>query len=84
MASTAPGVRFSEVTQAISPESHESVQNVADLSGNQHNQRQDLSAEAQEQLKNLSLSMEKSKLQSKRAENFAYEPVSLPASRVRT
>jgi len=46
------------------------------------NQRDDLTQEAQEELKNLSITLQKSRLQSMRMENFAYEPVSLPASRV--
>jgi len=46
------------------------------------NQRDDLTQEAQEELKNLSITLQKSRLQSMRMENFSYEPVSLPASRV--
>lgn len=44
---------------------------------------EDLSPEAHEQIRNLAMTLQKSKLQENRMTNFAYEPVSMPASRVR-
>lgn len=38
--------------------------------------------EAQQELRNVCISMQKSRLQAKRLENFSYEPMSLPPSRV--
>ena len=69
-------VRFTSVNQEISPESN--LQQVETLTAADHPPTQKLTPEAQEELRNLSLT-----LQSKRMENFGYEPVSLPPSRVR-
>ncbi|KAF1817129.1 Pkinase-domain-containing protein [Eremomyces bilateralis CBS 781.70] len=46
------------------------------------NERDDLCEAAQKELKNLSISMRRSKMQCNRMENFAFDPMSLPASRV--
>ena len=43
---------------------------------------EDLSPEAHEQIRNLAMTLQKSRLQENRMSNFAYEPVSMPASRV--
>jgi hypothetical protein len=43
---------------------------------------EDLSPEAREQIKNLAMTLQKSRLQENRMSNFAYEPVSMPPSRV--
>ncbi|RMZ76501.1 hypothetical protein DV738_g4922, partial [Chaetothyriales sp. CBS 135597] len=43
---------------------------------------EDLSPEAREQIKHLAMSLQKSRLQESRLANFAYEPVSMPPSRV--
>ena len=45
--------------------------------------REDLSPEAHEQIRNLAITLQKSRLQEQRMSNFAYEPVSMPPSRVR-
>lgn len=45
--------------------------------------REDLSPEAHEQIRNLAMTLQKSRLQEQRMSNFAYEPVSMPPSRVR-
>ena len=42
----------------------------------------ELNADAEEDLRNLSKSLQSSHLQQRRMSNFAFEPVSLPASRV--
>ena len=46
-------------------------------------QPEDMSPEAKEQIKNLAMTLQKSRLQENRMANFAYEPVSMPPSRVR-
>jgi len=74
-------VRFSSQNEEIEP-AEVSLQPVESLTGPRD--RQDLGPEAQEELQNLASTMQQSKLQSKRMENFAYEPVSLPPSRVRS
>src|SRR5256714_15567382 len=43
---------------------------------------EDLSPEAKEEIRNLAMTLQKSKLQESRMSNFQFEPVSLPASRV--
>ena len=43
---------------------------------------EDLSPEAHEQIRNLAMSLQKSRIQESRMANFAYEPVSMPTSRV--
>ncbi|TID25627.1 Oxalate decarboxylase [Venturia nashicola] len=83
MSSTEPEdktVRFSSIKQEFSPEQSLSPQPVGTLPGREP--RDDIPAEAQEELRNLSMSLEKSRLQSKRMGDFAFEPVSLPVSRV--
>ncbi|KAF2240146.1 Pkinase-domain-containing protein [Viridothelium virens] len=72
-------VRFTSVNQEISPEPD--LQPVETLTAPDHPPKQKLTAEAQEELRNLSVTLHKSKLQARRMENFAYEPVSLPPSR---
>ena len=44
---------------------------------------EDMSPEAREQIKNLAMTLQKSRIQENRMSNFAYEPVSMPPSRVR-
>jgi hypothetical protein len=43
---------------------------------------EDLTPEAKEEIRNLAMTLQKSKLQESRMSNFQFEPVSLPASRV--
>ncbi|CAO2654782.1 Nn.00g115150.m01.CDS01 [Neocucurbitaria sp. VM-36] len=73
-------VRFSDVTQEIDPEG--AVQDVADLAGTGKSSRDaSLSPQAEEELRNLSSTLQKSRCQARRMENFSFEPVSLPPSR---
>jgi hypothetical protein len=71
-------VRFSSVKQEISPEL--SFQSQTTIPGREP--RDDIPEEAQEELRNLAMSLQKSRLQSKRMGDFAFDPVSLPVSRV--
>jgi hypothetical protein len=83
MTSTPPAqsVRFSEINQEIEPE--EAVRDVAELTGTDKAQHDGpLSPGAEEELRNLSSTLQKSRMQAKRMENFSFEPVSLPPSRV--
>lgn len=67
-------VRFASVNQEIEP-AH-SFQSFTTLSN------ADLSPEAQEEIRNLAKGLHNSHLQQRRMSNFAFEPISLPASRV--
>ena len=71
-------VRFSDNNQEIEP-SQELHHTITETDGKE---RQDVPPEIQKELRDLSISMQKSHLQSRRMENFAFEPVSLPTSRV--
>lgn len=74
-------VRFSDVNQEIEPE--EAVQRLADLTeSGQDPHDGPLSPKAEEELRNLSSTLLKSRCQAKRMEHFSFEPVSLPPSRV--
>jgi hypothetical protein len=74
-------VRFTSENETIDPEnSLEQVE--TPTSPPKRESRDDLTEETQEELKNLSITMQKSRLQTKRMEHFAYDPVSLPPSRV--
>lgn len=74
-------VRFTSENETIAPESSlEQVENLT--SPPKRESRDDLTEQAQEELKNLSITLQKSRLQTKRMEHFAYDPVSLPPSRV--
>ena len=66
------GVRFSERNQEIAPVRNAPGRYVRD----------DLSPEAQAELRNLSMTLQNSRIQASRMGDFAFEPVSLPASRV--
>ncbi|KAI9772362.1 MAG: serine/threonine protein kinase [Geoglossum umbratile] len=77
-------VRFSSVTQEISPETE--LNSVASLSSsltpeNPAPPAQYFTPQAQGELRALSQSIQNSRLQQRRMSNFAFEPVSLPASR---
>ncbi|KAL1635233.1 Nitrogen permease reactivator protein [Diplodia intermedia] len=74
------GVRFASHNEEIEPE--QALQQVETMTGTER-PRNDLDPEAQEGLRNLASTLQNSRLQSKRLENFSYEPVSLPASRSR-
>lgn len=73
-------VRFSSVKQEISPEQLFQSQPVGAVPGREP--RDDIPEEAQEELRNLAVSLQKSRLQTKRLGDFAFDPVSLPVSRV--
>ena len=76
-----PSVRFSDVHEEIEPE--KAVQHMADITGTGKDAREGpLSAQAEEELRNLSVTLQKSRCQARRMENFSFEPVSLPPSRV--
>ncbi|KAI9731338.1 MAG: serine/threonine protein kinase [Cirrosporium novae-zelandiae] len=71
-------VRFSSKNQEIEPD--ESLQHAATLT-NSESPRETLSPKAKEELQNLAITLQKSRLQQQRMANFAFDPVSLPASR---
>lgn len=84
MTSTPPAqsVRFSEVHEEIEPA--QAVRDVADLTSSpaEAPQHGPLSPQAEAELRSLSSTLQKSRMQAKRMENFSFEPVSLPPSRV--
>lgn len=73
-------VRFASVNQEIEP-AH-SLQSLSTLPSNISASNQEFSSEAQEEIRNLSRSLQSSPLQQRRLNQFAFEPVSLPTSRV--
>lgn len=46
------------------------------------NSAEELTPEAKEEIRNLAITLQKSKLQESRMSNYAFEPMSLPPSRV--
>ncbi|KAI9694065.1 MAG: serine/threonine protein kinase [Bathelium mastoideum] len=72
-------VRFTSINQEISAESD--LQHMETPTGPDHPPTQQLSHEAQVELRNLCGTLQKSKIQATRMEHFTYEPVSLPPSR---
>jgi hypothetical protein len=75
-----PTVRFSSKLQEIEP-SHSL--HIGDTLASEDSRPDDpLSPEAQEEIRRLSISLQKSNTQHHRLEQFSFEPVSLPASRV--
>ncbi|UPX18922.1 Nitrogen permease reactivator protein [Ascochyta rabiei] len=73
-------VRFSDVNQEIEPES--ALEHVAGLTGaGETASDEPLSPQAEQELRNLSSTLQQSRVQAKRMENFSFEPVSLPPSR---
>ncbi|CAI6332563.1 unnamed protein product [Periconia digitata] len=66
-------VRFSDVNQEIEPEI--AVRHVAALTGVEKDENEPLSPEAEQELRNISQTLQNSRCQAR------YEPVSLPASR---
>lgn len=67
-------VRFAAQDEQIEP--------TTDLAEYEDKGPEDLPPEAREQIKTLAMTLQKSRLQESRMSNFAYEPVSMPASRV--
>ena len=74
-----PAVRFSSTLQEIEP-AHSLQSNEIDT--REIPKPESISPEAQAELRDLSISLQNSRLQHRRYSNFAFEPVSLPASRV--
>jgi hypothetical protein len=71
-------VRFASQQQEIEPQTF-SAQNESPIAPEP---RDDLTPEAQAELRNLAMSLQKSRLQTTRMTNFNFEPVSRPMSRV--
>jgi hypothetical protein len=78
---TPQGVRFASGVEEIEP-----TEKVHDMTttDNDRSKSEDLSPEAKEEIRSLAMTLQKSKLQESRMSNFQFEPVSLPASRVRS
>ena len=73
-------VRFASVNQEIEPAY--SIQSLSTLRSQDSSSNLQFSPEAQEEIRNLSRSIQSSQLQQRRMTHFAFEPVSLPTSRV--
>ena len=78
-ANQSQAVRFASVNQEIEPS--KSLTTNSQLSENASNQ---LSPQAEEEIRQLSLSLHKSRIQQQRMNNFAFEPVSVPVSRAQS
>lgn len=78
--STPQAVRFASGVQEIEP-SH-SIHQMTDPSGQKIKSAEELTPEAKEEIRNLAITLQKSKLQESRMSNYAFEPMSLPPSRV--
>ena len=74
------GVRFSNINKEIEPDVN--LDHPTDTHSNPR-ARPDVPPQVQQELRDLTISMQTSQLQAKRMANFAYEPMSLPPSRVR-
>lgn len=73
-------VRFSDVHQEIEPE--KALEPATSISASGEQRDEELSPEAEAELRNLSKTLQQSRCQARRMANFVYEPVSLPPSRV--
>lgn len=74
-------VRFASVNQEIEPE--QSLQSPASEQDQQNGPiASNLDENAKDELRSLAISLQDTRLQESRLRNFAFEPVSLPASRV--
>ncbi|OKL56311.1 hypothetical protein UA08_08431 [Talaromyces atroroseus] len=74
-------VRFASVNQEIEPE--QSLQSPAPEQNQQNGPiAANLDADAKDELRSLAISLQDTRLQESRLRNFAFEPVSLPVSRV--
>lgn len=73
-------VRFANDVQEIEPA--EKIRRPTVASDEEGKDYDDLTPQAKEEIKNLAMTLQKSRLQESRMANFTYEPVSLPASRV--
>lgn len=74
-----PNVRFASQNEEIDPidDSRRKIPQTSDP-----RDEEELTPETQEQIRNLAMSLQKSRLQENRMSNFAYEAVSMPPSRV--
>lgn len=70
-------VRFASQDEEIAPET--SISSVATLTGAEEKDRRELNPEAQEEIMQLKSTLQQA-VQSKRFEQFSFEPVSLPGS----
>ncbi|KAF2121568.1 kinase domain-containing protein [Lophiotrema nucula] len=75
----AQGVRFSSHNEEIEPNA--ALEHVTTLTESGKDNKEALSPEAEEEIRNLAVTLQKSRCQAKRMENFSFEPVSLPPSR---
>lgn len=73
-------VRFKSDDEEVDPKI--SLEHIRGLTDEESLTFDQLPPESQEEIRNLSKTMQKCVLQSKRMENFSFEPVSLPPSRV--
>lgn len=78
--SSPQGVRFASGVQEIQPV--HSIHQMVMPPGQEVKSSEDLTPEAKEEIRNLAMTLQKSKLQESRLSNYAFEPVSLPPSRV--
>ncbi|KAF1964466.1 kinase-like protein [Bimuria novae-zelandiae CBS 107.79] len=75
----AQSVRFSDVNEEFEPK--HALDDVTAITGTGEQREEPLSPEAEQELRNLSKSLQQSRCQARRMANFAYEPISLPPSR---
>jgi hypothetical protein len=75
------GVRFKAEDEEIQPV--QAVASIAKPDKKASIDTEELSPEAHEQIRSLAMTLQKSRIQESRLANFAYEPVSMPPSRVR-
>ena len=73
-------VRFASGVEEIEPV--EKVHDTTKSNDGGSRSMEDLPPEAKEEIRNLAMTLQKSKLQESRMSNFQFEPVSLPSSRV--
>ena len=73
-------MRFKDEDEEIDP--IQGVKSVSVPKPKQSADEEEMSPEAHEQIRNLAMTLQKSRIQESRMAGFAYEPVSMPASRV--
>ena len=74
------GVRFASGVEEIEPVKKD----ITKTNSDRPKSMEDLTPEVKEEIRSLAMTSQKSKLQESRMSNFQFEPVSLPASRVRS
>lgn len=72
--------RFAEAVEHIRPESDVNEKDV--IQAQKEAELEEMTPEAREEIRNLAMAQQKSRLQEHRAGHFAYDTFSLPASRV--